>query len=128
MTHRYLATLALLICAASAHADQSWNFQSYNQDGSKGQLGYITLSGDQDGRGSLRFYVSNMSACFKGSIPATIENTETEKVIVISPAMGGCSSIRFTIKKDGTGGSTEHREGDGPWTPYANGDQLLTAR
>ena len=112
--------LATLTFAASVHADQSWNFQSYNADGSKGDSGYITVSDEQDGKAKLRFNVANMNACYRNRLlNVTVENTAEEKVITIPPVMATCNTVRFNLKNDGSGGTYSRLEPPDQWIPSA---------
>lgn len=119
MKNIHLLTLGLLICVGNAFAYESWNFQSYNNDGTKGEAGYFSLMDEKDGKGTLINYVRKLNVCWQGSLPVTVENTADEKIITIPPKMNDCATVRFVLKNDGTGGSYERLGDNGKWIKSA---------
>ena len=84
-----------------------WRYRVYDvETGEEQPAGRAELSGRP---GSYRFRLAlRMPApCAASSLPARVALDEASIVITVSERMKGCGVRRFTISKDGSGGTTE---------------------
>jgi hypothetical protein len=110
--------LALLV-PAGAHSE-TWEYQSY-PDGVNTTRpldkplapGYIRL--DESGEKPMfMLFAGKVTECFSGAIEAEVERTIETTIITVRRDLRDCSSARFVIRNDGTGGRREVMRG-GTW-------------
>ncbi len=108
---RDFAVLVVLGLAAFQLHAESWHYQSWN-NGSKGDIGHITLL-ENGSTATLQFFSgTQMSRCYRTALKAAVERTADTITITTEPIMGGCDTVRFLIKADGSGGVREVKQGD----------------
>ena len=118
-------TVSVMLIFSGEIAAQTWNYQTYNGQGRAVAKGYVTLE-ESGGEHTFRMFAGNVDICYRSSLKAQVESTETALTITPVFPMQGCGETRLVIKKDGSGGFREIKEGD-QWK-RDDLDRLLTRR
>jgi hypothetical protein len=85
----------------------AWKYMTFDVlSGEALGAGRVELTG-RPGAYKVRLVLKNPAVCNVGSNPATVTSTGADLVITTSPTLSGCAVRRFTIRKDGTGGTLD---------------------
>lgn len=109
------AGLVMAISVSGAAYAQTWNYQGsmWHDAGGPAVLGQMVL---EEVGGEYKFHMlqSNWDNCYKSSMKASVERTQSTITITPTPLISGCAQNRFVLNADGTGGSREYLNG-GQW-------------
>lgn len=101
------AAAAMLTGCATVSSDKEL-IVAINTTGS-----YMKIS-DPSGDARLRYRSSSVHPCWQGSLPVKVDWTEKNLILQPTPNMGDCPTIRWLIRRDGSGGERQVNEG-GKW-------------
>ncbi len=97
--------LVVLACWGGVASAQNWDYQSFNSSGPSNKVVFYL---EKDGeKYFVGFRATNMNRCLHGQQPATVVESAEFLVISKKPIIFGCDELRYTIKKDGSGGKVE---------------------
>ena len=85
----------------------AWRYLTYDAEtGDEMPAGRAELSG-RPGDYRFRLALKNPAPCAASSLPARVATDDASIVITVSERMKGCGVRRFSIRKDGNGGTVE---------------------
>lgn len=76
---------------------------------------------------TFRMVAGNLTNCYASTLKANVETTDTSIVITPVFPFAGCGDVRFNIRKDGSGGVRELKNGD-QWIPDGRDRNLTLQR